>query len=689
MQSTDKDKSMNEGIHGATLTEKVNEKADILKVVSYYLGSNNIIRQGKAYKALCPFHDDHNPSMNINPERNTYKCFTCGHGGMSVKFVEEYAHLSRIDAIKKVCEICSIPLPKDFHGNTVEDNFRKEHQKELEAMEFINRFYRLSLQSKGGSAAMDYLTKRGISKEVIDHFSIGFAPDDSSLSINALRENGYEIRTLESAGIITSNSSELLDRYSHRIMFPIHDNYGRLVAFSGRIIDKLQDGGKYVNSPETSLFKKSEVMYHFYKAREEAIRCGHIYLVEGYMDAIALVRAGIVQVAALMGTALTKEHIETLKKLKVEVRLCLDSDEAGQEGEERALKLLVDSGIQYRIVRRFTKGKDADEVLTQYGEETLKAQLNRLVDPYLFLLRRTLGDRDRMTDSEEISSFLRKAVPYFSKLDDIAKEKDIGFTSKVCSLSAESIRKMLENLSVRFKKVENVIPEKDVEQIEKKTYQKKEYRGFKHRFIESEPMVPVKVSSSYDPAMKINRIKEKIFSLDGSDDYIRSLIDNECEILIMLPHAFDAFYDFESAKTDLVFAPIRILANLIGNIYGIHYGSKEPFHEMDYSDLKGSLKGYFFNNVEDDSDPLGLEDDIEEKPKIDSSMKDTLESIIDEIEALSDNCYDKDKLMNALELHCLYSKYDVLLKQNIDDDKKLIEKIRLSGQIKKKGGYLE
>ena len=303
-------------------------KSDIVKVIAYYLGSDAIVKAGRRFKAICPFHPDSHPSMQIDPEKNFYHCFSCNAGGDTIKFVQEYAHLSSVEALKKVCEICGIPVPSllsDVHEKR--DPLKEKFPKELEALGELSRFYSLYLQSTDGLKGREYLSSRSISRETIDHFRIGYSPYDPTIAIASLRRVGFDVPTLERAGIL-SNSAELKDRYSGRIMFPLSDNEGHIVGFSGRKIDDKQEGGKYINYPETALFRKGDVLYHFDKARESARRDGYIYLLEGFMDVIAMQRAGLLSSAGLMGTALTENHLAALKGLGVECRLLLDSDEA-------------------------------------------------------------------------------------------------------------------------------------------------------------------------------------------------------------------------------------------------------------------------------------------------------------------------------------------------------------------------
>lgn len=538
--------------------EEVAKKADILKVVSHYI---SVEKQGNKYKALCPFHNDHHPSRDVNVTRNTFKCWVCGEGGDAISFVEKFEKISPIEALKKVCDICQIPYPSSLSNFRPRvDRLREDFPKELEAIAILSEYYSLALTSNEGKEAKDYLSSiRKIPDEVIKHFHLGYAPKDSSKAIQVLKKKGISTEAREKAGILSHGSIEN-DRYCERIRFPIEDNDGHIVAFSGRRFLPDQQGEKYVNSPESVLFKKKEVRYHFYEAKEEARKSGYLYLVEGFMDAIAFVRAGIRQVAALRGTALTSEHLAAIKDLHCEVRLCLDSDEAGQSNEERAVPLFYDAGIPFRILRRFKGGKDADEVLTKYGQEELKSQAKRRYDPFLFLLGRRLNGRMKREDSQEISSFLSKNARYYQSLNDVAKAQAIEALSKVTNLKDDVLVRILNNESLPLPETK----EKD--------------KGGK-------PFVrypkPFRRKETYDyPKERARNRADNYKQADAFDDVFKAamaypdggkrdeeLRKNETQLILVLPLSRDATSKLQESRLDFSFRPFFDLANRIGNLF--------------------------------------------------------------------------------------------------------------------------
>ena len=414
---------------------EVQEKSDILKVVSSFV---DVIPKGSAYVAICPFHNDTNPSMNISPQRNIFKCFACGEGGDAITFVRKFLHTDFHTAVLKVAQICGIPIPDST-------SFSTEAQKvspAQKALDDLSDFYRMMLKSGAGKRAMDYLKGRGIDDATIQRFGIGYAPRDAQLAIRSLREKkGHSVSDLEEAGILAKGASDLRDRYSERIMFPIRDARGHTVGFSGRkyLPDDPSDS-KYINSPETSLFVKSRILYNLDNAWSSAKNEGYLYVVEGFMDAIAINRAGIAPAVALMGTALTKDHLRIIKKLGVEVRLCLDSDDAGQLGERKIAPLLTQAGIPFRVVAPFTKeeGKDTDEVLDHHGSAFLKDKLSILIDPVTFRLNTIkAGGADV---ARQVDQVIESSAVEFQAMSPSEQQLLLERMSKLVGLSTSYLR---------------------------------------------------------------------------------------------------------------------------------------------------------------------------------------------------------------------------------------------------------
>ena len=244
--------------------EYVNKNAKIYDVVLYFLGGKNIVKQGKNYKCICPFHNDHHPSMSINVERNIYKCFTCGAGGGPITFVSKYKNIPSFEALKEVVKICKIDLPSDIKLTERTDEKFEKYKQEYSALKELGDFYSLSLSTSEGEKCINYLTSRGIDKDIIQDFSLGYAPADSSLSVKALSKRNYSLSVLQQSGILSESKN--LDRFSDRLTIPLKDEHGRIIAFASRVLDSITKEQKYINYPETNIFIKRDYLFNLNQA---------------------------------------------------------------------------------------------------------------------------------------------------------------------------------------------------------------------------------------------------------------------------------------------------------------------------------------------------------------------------------------------------------------------------------------
>lgn len=536
--------------------KEVAQKSDIVKVVSYFLGSDKVKRKGQVYYSICPFHNDHHPSMRIDPKRNAFKCFTCGEGGNSIDFAVKYQHLTPIEALKKVAEICSIPLELNSNFQGPVDTMKRDYPQELSALAEIERFYELTYRTTDGKAGQEYLKSRGISEDIRRHFHIGFAPSDPSLSIAALRNAKFSVSTLEKAGII-GDSFNLVDRFSNRLMFPISDSFGHVVGFSGRKVSEEQTGGKYINYPETPLFIKSKILYHFDQAKDTIYKDHFLYLVEGFMDVIAFVRAGINSVAGLMGTAFADEHLSELKRTKAQIRLALDFDEAGQEGQRSAMKKLLENGISFKVVRPSKKGKDADEILTKFGKDSLISIYSKLLDPVLFLLTRYLHGQKELTDITAVEAFLNECRPYYQSLTELEQSKDLDVIASITKLNREALLKTLNQKVVSS------------DSANKKDRSDNKYRYKKYRRDyqkEDKPYTDFSLSGKY---ANITNFSDFLNELDNLqvDGIPTDLIKNEANILFSILDNRDMYHAYKVSRVALLYQPFYVLSAYISEIY--------------------------------------------------------------------------------------------------------------------------
>ena len=594
---------------GENIFAKVDKEASIVDVVSFYLGSNELKAKGKEFATRCPFHDDHSPSMLVDPSKNIYKCFACGAGGGPIKFVKEYAHLGNKEALIKVAEIAHIQLPDEFKkADSFLPTINQKYAKELAALKDLHEFYTLSIKSKEGTEfAIKYLKDRNIDEDVVKHFEIGYAPIDDKKAIEYLRKKGYEISTLTKAGIL-ANSSTFSDRFSKRIIFPIHDRFGNIVGFSGRKIDNNNEA-KYINYTDTALFKKSEILYHYHKAKESAKKDKVIYIVEGFMDAIAIQRCGINSVVATMGTALTSEHIQMLKKLGVEVRLFFDGDEAGQLATERALPLLLDNEVKFNVVRKLKGAKDCDEYLSKNGSNFLLKALNNIYDPFLFLLARALKGRKEITDNGEISSFLSNSSKYFKSLNSIYQESDLNILVKVTHLSLDTLKNYLnKEIPIEDKKIN-----KD-EKKQTKTYSRK--NAFQRREQLENLVENVSLDNEYQIGDLISEIVNIIKNSNLVKGFSKEVIESESNLIIVLPFSRNAFKAFQEARCNFIIHFLYCLSEFINMQYSLDLNmlslNKDAFVRIDsLIDQQFEKKESIINNIDTDAFDLeGLDDDM-------------------------------------------------------------------------------
>ena len=422
-----------------SLINDVLKHADIVKVVSAYLP---VIRKGKDYLAKCPFHDDTNPSMHISPELQIFKCFVCGTSGNAIGFVRKYEKLSFREAVKKVAEICDYHDPRleDIHEAKVVDPRRTPLVK---CLHDLTVYYQYALNSPEGKAGLDYFNNRHLDANLRSKFQLGYAFKDGKATCRFLEEKGHSLKTIEDIGIASSNNGVYSDRNAGRVIFPIMDANGEVVGYSAR---RLGDGpeAKYVNSPETYLFHKSNILYNYNNAKEKARIAGYIYVLEGFMDVYALYRIGMESCVATMGTALTAEHIRLLRSLNVEIRLCLDGDLPGQKATMEIANNLVNNGLSVRIVDNQNSSKDPDEILNQDGAVALNAYLNKLISRVDFILNYYKNTNPLQT-TEQKTQLIQEFIPVLLAIrSQIELDSYINKLANITGFAPEAIRNILK-----------------------------------------------------------------------------------------------------------------------------------------------------------------------------------------------------------------------------------------------------
>lgn len=337
--------------------EQIRQANDIVDVISGYLP---LVKRGKNYFGVCPFHDDTNPSMSVSKDKQIYKCFSCGASGNVFTFVMDYEKVDFKEAVSILAKKAGIV----FNKGTVSVKETK-FDKYYNMYDLALKLYQNNINSAQGVAAVNYLNDRGITKELIKEFKIGLSLNKDSLT-KVLQKKGYTNKELEDYGL----GNGIHDLYINRIMFPLFDTNDRPIGFSGRIYTDIS-GSKYINTKETPIFKKGELLYNYYKAKEYARLEKKVILVEGFMDVIRLYSIGIKNVVALMGTALTKEQINLIKRISNNIYLCLDGDNAGRKAMDSVGKDLVNEGCNVSVIP-LSLGYDPDEFILKYGENKFR-----------------------------------------------------------------------------------------------------------------------------------------------------------------------------------------------------------------------------------------------------------------------------------------------------------------------------
>ncbi|MEK5390718.1 DNA primase [Margalitia sp. FSL K6-0131] len=354
--------------------EKINEirgSIDIVDVIGEYV---HLKKQGRNYFGLCPFHGENTPSFSVSSDKQIFHCFGCGAGGNVFTFIMDIDGIGFQEAVIKLAQKANIELSIDPKiDQRSEGNHTSDHQKMLEAHALLQKFYHhLLVNTKEGQEAFEYLIQRGFTRESMEKFQIGYALPSWDFTVKLFQKRGFPLPLMEKAGLIIKKESDdtYFDRFRNRIMFPIMNSKGQTIAFSGRVLDK-EEQPKYLNSPETELFNKSSVLYNLHQARSFIKKQQQAILFEGFADCISADRASIYNGIATMGTALTEQHVQQIRRLTDNIIICYDSDSAGTEAAYKAGQMLVEHHFNIRIAR-MPDGLDPDDYIQKNSAEKFR-----------------------------------------------------------------------------------------------------------------------------------------------------------------------------------------------------------------------------------------------------------------------------------------------------------------------------
>lgn len=374
--------------------EQLRANTDIESVISPYV---NLRRRGKNLVGLCPFHNEKTPSFTVYPENGSFYCFGCGVGGDVITFVRRMENLDYMEAVKQLADRAGMALPEDGYDDTL----AKKRTAVLAANRAVAKFFHSQLFTEQGRQALDYFLDRGLAPETIRHFGLGFAPNDWRALKRHLNEQGFDDVLLESANLLRRSDKNgkvsYYDNFRNRVMFPIIDPRGNVIAFGGRVLDDSKP--KYINTSDTLVYKKSNGVFALNFAKNG--NDGKLIIAEGYMDVIALHQAGFTNAVACLGTALTKEQANLLSRYADTIILSYDADEAGQKATARALGIFGTTGMEIKVLH-LEGGKDPDEIIKNYGAQRFQAIIDGAANDTEYRLLKARQGIDLATDDGKV-----------------------------------------------------------------------------------------------------------------------------------------------------------------------------------------------------------------------------------------------------------------------------------------------
>lgn len=421
---------------------------DVVDVIGSYFP---LKRAGAMFKALCPFHQENSPSFTVNPHRQIFKCFGCGAGGSVFKFVEMYEHVSFPEAARKLAERGGVQIVEEEFSE--QEDREQSLRKRLLALhgETAEWFHRNLMRTDSGATARDYLKGRGVTSDVAKSWKIGYAPEEWDALGSWARGRGYGREELIASGLVktkdaeeSADDSHPYDRFRGRVMFPICNDYGEVVAFSGRVLEGDAQAAKYLNSPETVLFTKGNILFGLHKSKRALIEKGSAIVCEGQLDLISAFEAGVQNVIAPQGTAFTEKQARILKRFVGEVVLCFDSDAAGQKAAERSLASLLEADLLVRVAE-LPGGHDPDSLIRSEGAEAFKALIERAPDFFDFQIDRQSRTPEFATARGK-AQFARKIGEWVALLSDaVMRDVVVNKVASRLGIAAADFRALVKS----------------------------------------------------------------------------------------------------------------------------------------------------------------------------------------------------------------------------------------------------
>ena len=429
------------------IIDEVRQTNDIVDIISQYV---HLKRSGRNFFGLCPFHNEKSPSFSVSPDKQIFHCFGCGVGGNVFTFLTKIEGINFIEAVQTLAERSNIQLPTlENRGDSLKEELKAKVYK---VNEFAANYYHENLYKPESKIAQEYIKKRKLTNETLKSFQIGFSGKFNEL-YNALKKQGFEEREILESGLVNKNDNgKYIDRYRNRLMFPICDVRGRVIAFGGRVLDDSKP--KYINSPENVVYSKGRHLFGLNVAKKNDVK--KILIVEGYMDVISLHQRGVKNVVASLGTAMTQQQGWLLRKSSEQIILSFDSDEAGLSAKMRALDILQNMGCDIRILQ-MEGAKDPDEYIIKYGSARFQSLIEKALSVVEFKVKILKRNLDLNNTNDKIK-FLNEIAKLISKIDNtIEKEVYIERIAKSYNISKEAIYAEVNKLSYATAKGQKIL----------------------------------------------------------------------------------------------------------------------------------------------------------------------------------------------------------------------------------------
>lgn len=426
-------------------SDKVKEQTDIVEVVSEYV---NLKRTGKNYQGLCPFHQENTPSFTVNPDNQFFYCFGCGEGGDIFNFIMEIENITFYESLRLLAKKNNMEMP---NSNGYSKEYNKKREKIFEIHQLAAKFYNYLLLNKQiGNDAYKYLSNRGYTEKDIQRYHLGYAPDTWHSLYNFLSKRDYDNKIMNESGLIGNKNGNYYDKFRGRIMFPIFNSQGEVIAFGGRRINDDSNSPKYYNSPETLIFHKSKNLYGLNWAKKGFRETNSAIIMEGYTDVITAHKYGLNNAVASLGTALTAEQAKILKRYIDTVYIAFDPDFAGEKATLKGLDILKKADLNVRVIE-LPDGEDPDDFIKQEGAKKFEELMNNSYNLIEFKIRRVVNENESYNINQRISRS-KKVLNIISQIEDpIEQDVYLNKTAEILNIDKNAMKEALNSFNQKNK----------------------------------------------------------------------------------------------------------------------------------------------------------------------------------------------------------------------------------------------